>query len=177
MATDNLMNKITLYYSQMTKAEKKVADFVLSSPQEALASTITDLSKHCGVGETSVFRFCRTLELKGYQDFKLSLAVSTSSNGVSTPKDTINISNTTNCQDTAYNVMQAYITALETTCRTLNFNAIPEVVEEYMNKVNEKIGSDYKLFNYYGAEDADEVIISLALAVLVQVQMNLRINL
>ena len=50
MATDNLMNKITLYYSQMTKAEKKVADFVLSSPQEALASTITDLSKHCGVG-------------------------------------------------------------------------------------------------------------------------------
>ena len=85
MATNNLMNKITLYYSQMTKAEKKVADFVLSSPQEALASTITDLSKHCGVGETSVFRFCRTLELKGYQDFKLSLAVSTSSNGVSTP--------------------------------------------------------------------------------------------
>ena len=80
MATNNLMNKITLYYSQMTKAEKKVADFVLSSPQEALASTITDLSKHCGVGETSVFRFCRTLELKGYQDFKLSLAVSTSSN-------------------------------------------------------------------------------------------------
>ena len=62
MATNNLMNKITLYYSQMTKAEKKVADFVLSSPQEALASTITDLSKHCGVGETSVFRFCRTLE-------------------------------------------------------------------------------------------------------------------
>ena len=116
MATNNLMNKITLYYSQMTKAEKKVADFVLSSPQEALASTITDSSKHCGVGETSVFRFCRTLELKGYQDFKLSLAVSTSSNGVSTPKDTINISNTTNCQDTAYNVMQAYITALETTC-------------------------------------------------------------
>ena len=133
MATDNLMNKITLYYSQMTKAEKKVADFVLSSPQEALASTITDLSKHCGVGETSVFRFCRTLELKGYQDFKLSLAVSTSSNGVSTPKDTINISNTTNCQDTAYNVMQAYVTALETTCRTLNFNAIPEVVDYILN--------------------------------------------
>ena len=55
MATNNLMNKITLYYSQMTKAEKKVADFVLSSPQEALASTITDLSKHCGVGECIPF--------------------------------------------------------------------------------------------------------------------------
>ena len=41
------------------------------------------------------------------------------------------------------------------------YDAIPEVVEEYMNKVNEKIGSDYKLFNYYGAEDADEVIIAM----------------
>ena len=69
MATDNLMNKITLYYSQMTKAEKKVADFVLSSPQEALASTITDLSKHCGVGETSVFRFCRVKRLSRFQTF------------------------------------------------------------------------------------------------------------
>ncbi len=39
--------------------------------------------------------------------------------------------------------------------------AIPEVVEEYMNKVNEKIGTDYKLFNYYGAEDAEQVIVAM----------------
>ena len=32
--------------------------------------------------------------------------------------------------------------------------AVPEIVEEYMNKVNEKIGTNYKLFNYYGAADA-----------------------
>ena len=67
MATTNLMTEITSRYSKMTKAEKKVADFVLSSPQEALSATITDLSKLCDVGETSVFRFCRTLSLKGYQ--------------------------------------------------------------------------------------------------------------
>ena len=40
-------------------------------------------------------------------------------------------------------------------------NAIPGVVEEYMEKVNKKIGSDYKLFNYYGAEDADRVIVAM----------------
>ncbi|MGM9936943.1 MAG: pyruvate:ferredoxin (flavodoxin) oxidoreductase, partial [Candidatus Ornithomonoglobus sp.] len=39
--------------------------------------------------------------------------------------------------------------------------AIPEVVEEYMNKVNEKIGTDYKLFNYYGAEDAEQIIVAM----------------
>ncbi len=41
------------------------------------------------------------------------------------------------------------------------YNALPDVVEEYMNKVNEKIGTDYKLFNYYGAPDAEKVIIAM----------------
>ena len=37
----------------------------------------------------------------------------------------------------------------------------PEVVEDYMNKVNAKIGTDYKLFNYYGAADAENVIVAM----------------
>ncbi len=39
--------------------------------------------------------------------------------------------------------------------------ALPAIVEKYMNKVNEKLGTDYKLFNYYGAEDAESVIIAM----------------
>lgn len=41
------------------------------------------------------------------------------------------------------------------------YDAIPGLVEDYMNKVNEKIGTDYKLFNYYGAADAEHVIIAM----------------
>ncbi|MEF2770977.1 MAG: pyruvate:ferredoxin (flavodoxin) oxidoreductase, partial [Blautia caecimuris] len=41
------------------------------------------------------------------------------------------------------------------------YDALPAVVQEYMDKVNEKIGTDYKLFNYYGAEDADHVIVAM----------------
>lgn len=41
------------------------------------------------------------------------------------------------------------------------YDAIPAVVEEYMNKVNEKIGTDYKLFNYYGAPDATHIIVAM----------------
>ncbi len=41
------------------------------------------------------------------------------------------------------------------------YDAIPAVVQAYMDKVNAKIGSDYKLFNYYGAQDAEEVIIAM----------------
>ena len=41
------------------------------------------------------------------------------------------------------------------------YDALPAIVQEYMNKVNEKIGTDYKLFNYYGAEDAEHIIIAM----------------
>ena len=44
------------------------------------------------------------------------------------------------------------------------YDAVPEVVVEYMNKVNEKIGTNYKPFNYYGAPDAERVIIAMGSA-------------
>ena len=41
------------------------------------------------------------------------------------------------------------------------YDALPDVVEGYMDKVNEKLGTDYKLFNYYGAQDAEHVIVAM----------------
>ena len=41
------------------------------------------------------------------------------------------------------------------------YDAMPEIVEKYMDKINSKIGTDYKLFNYYGAPDAERVIIAM----------------
>ena len=41
------------------------------------------------------------------------------------------------------------------------YDALPAIVQNYMDKVNEKIGTDYKLFNYYGAEDAEHVIVAM----------------
>ncbi len=41
------------------------------------------------------------------------------------------------------------------------YDAVPAIVEEYMDKVNAEIGSNYKLFNYYGAPDAEQVIVAM----------------
>ena len=41
------------------------------------------------------------------------------------------------------------------------YNALPAVVEKYMGKVNEKLGTNYQLFNYYGAPDADRIIVAM----------------
>ena len=45
-------------------------------------------------------------------------------------------------------------------CNTV-YDELPEVVEKYMKKVNEKLGTNYDLFNYYGAPDADRVIVAM----------------
>ncbi len=41
------------------------------------------------------------------------------------------------------------------------YDAVPAIVEEYMDKVNAKLGTDYKLFNYYGAPDAENIIVAM----------------
>ena len=41
------------------------------------------------------------------------------------------------------------------------YDALPEIVEEYMGKVNAKLGTNYQLFNYYGAPDAERVIVAM----------------
>ncbi len=42
-----------------------------------------------------------------------------------------------------------------------SYDAMPAIVQKYMDKINKKLGTDYKLFNYYGAKDADRIIIAM----------------
>ena len=68
MEAMNLILKMQSVYNQFTKAEKKVADYCLAHKEEIPFMSITDLADACKVGDTSVYRFCRTLELGGYQE-------------------------------------------------------------------------------------------------------------
>lgn len=76
MEQSDFLAKIRSFYNQFTRTEKKVADYVMEHPREVLFMSITELSDACGIGETSVFRFCRTVGLGGYQEFKMQLSLS-----------------------------------------------------------------------------------------------------
>ncbi len=68
--------EIQAAYNQFTKAEKKVADYVIANQNQVIYMSITDLADACNVGDTSVYRFCRTMNLQGYQEFKMKMSLS-----------------------------------------------------------------------------------------------------
>lgn len=76
MVSSDLIERIRSGYQGYTKAEKKVATYVLDNPKRILFMSISDLADACEVGDTSVFRFCRSLKLQGYQEFKMQLSLS-----------------------------------------------------------------------------------------------------
>ena len=73
---EDYLTKIRSAYNQFTRAEKRVADFILENPKKVLFMSISDLAEACDVGDTSVFRFCKTMNMKGYQEFKMTLSLS-----------------------------------------------------------------------------------------------------
>lgn len=77
MTKTDILAYIHSRYNSFTNTEKKVADYILENTTDVIYMSITDLAETCGVGESSVFRFCKTLKLKGYQEFKIALAHST----------------------------------------------------------------------------------------------------
>ncbi len=141
MNTDILV-RILSSEKALTKAERKVADFVLQSPHEVLYMSITDLAEHCGVGDTTVFRFCKTLRINGYQDFKMMLAQSLSnseSNSVMTLSDEVSIHDSTD--EVCRKLLNTDIAALNQTLEMINIQDIHTAIDMI---------SDARLIYFFG---------------------------
>ncbi|ELY2735870.1 MurR/RpiR family transcriptional regulator [Cronobacter dublinensis] len=72
----NMLEKIQSQLEHLSKSERKVAEVILGSPSQAIHSSIATLASEAGVSEPTVNRFCRSLDTKGFPDFKLHLAQS-----------------------------------------------------------------------------------------------------
>lgn len=66
--------RVQAMLSDFSKAERRVADAVLSDQEKTIRDSVTDLAERADVGETTVIRFCRKVGYRGYQEFKLALA-------------------------------------------------------------------------------------------------------
>ena len=73
---DDLLRTITELLSDLNPSEAKVGRYVLQAPDDVIHLSIASVAQGSQVSEPTVMRFCRSIGCKGYQDFKLDLAVS-----------------------------------------------------------------------------------------------------
>lgn len=85
MPENNIFNKLTSEYYQLTSSEKKVADYVVTNGPSAQHMSISELAEACGVAEATISRFCRRLNYSGYGAFKLAIATSSAGRATSNP--------------------------------------------------------------------------------------------
>lgn len=74
-----VLDRIGSMQESMTSSARRIAEFVLTQPEPIIQCSIAELSQHIGVGEATIIRFCRTLGFKGFQEFKMELAIELSS--------------------------------------------------------------------------------------------------
>ena len=74
MGSSGCLQRLRDIYSDLKGAEKRVADYILKDPSEIIHLSITELADECKSGEATIFRLCRKLEYKGYQELKIKIA-------------------------------------------------------------------------------------------------------
>ena len=72
----NMLERIQSRLDTLSKSERKVAEIILAAPAQAIHSSIAALAQQAAVSEPTVNRFCRSMETRGFPDFKLHLAQS-----------------------------------------------------------------------------------------------------
>ncbi len=101
-------------YGKIFSAEKKVADYVLEHPQEAVDANVSELAKASGVSDATVVRMCHHLGYKGYYQFRLMLAKDV---GRDEGEDIEELQNTPN---PVMKIFQKYVNSLTAVAESIN---------------------------------------------------------
>jgi RpiR family transcriptional regulator, carbohydrate utilization regulator len=131
-------------------SERMIAEFVLKNPERVVQMSISELARDVEVGESTVMRFCRAIDYKGYQEFKLRLA-----QDLVEPVEYIHekIRFTDNIAQLALKTFQTNRSAVENTQKSLD----PEMVEVAANALTEArridiYGAGYSFFTSLDAK-------------------------
>ncbi|MDN3954338.1 MurR/RpiR family transcriptional regulator [Sporolactobacillus laevolacticus] len=74
MAESQCIVRIQSAYPHLSEKERRIADYILNHPKETIHSSINQVSARIKVADATVFRFCRRLDFKGFQEMKIVLA-------------------------------------------------------------------------------------------------------
>ncbi|MBS4174799.1 MurR/RpiR family transcriptional regulator [Bacillus sp. FJAT-49736] len=117
----NCLPTIRSIYSKLSEKEKKIADYILESPESVIHQTINEVADHLALADATVFRFSKRVGFKGFQAMKIALASEIIN---SEPKNTISkISNPSEL------IFKATIAALNNTYELLDHGSISKAVD------------------------------------------------
>ncbi|WP_035571929.1 MurR/RpiR family transcriptional regulator [Halonatronum saccharophilum] len=125
-----ILTKIKQGLKTFKPSEEKIARFILDNPDRAIGLSITDLANFSGTSEASVVRFCKTLDLKGYKDLKLSISydLSTSSDKEGIIHEKIKIGDKPN--DILAKISAGSMQAIEDTKEVLSLDNLEKAIDK-----------------------------------------------
>lgn len=127
----DLFSQIKTNYNAFSNTEKKVADFILGHADKVIYMSITDLADACNIGESSVFRFCKSIGLKGYQELKIKIAHNTSN--TNSVESTVNVSEGDSPNTISEKLLHTTTQALKDTVYLVNNDLINKTIESFLN--------------------------------------------
>lgn len=130
-ATPNVILQIKSQYNVFNETEKKVAEYIINNPQKIIYSTISQVAENLDVADATIFRFCKKINLKGFQDLKITLATEFTEGTKSYANEQID---ETDDQQTIINkVFKANITALNDTLHSVDSKLIGEAANAILS--------------------------------------------
>lgn len=123
-ATPNVIRQIKAQYNTFNETEKKVAEFIINNPKDIIYSTISQVAEKLEVADATIFRFCKKINLKGFQDLKITLATEFTEGTKSYGNEQIDESD--NEKTIIKKVFKANITALNDTLHSIDSKLMEE---------------------------------------------------
>lgn len=126
----NIIDTIGSLYNSLTPSSKRIADYVMSNATQVSKHSIAELSQIVNAGDATIIRFCRTLCFKGYQDFKMELAIEVSNlQGREKEIFDTDVTAEDNAEVIGHKLQSTIESVLSETMNLLNFQSLESVSE------------------------------------------------
>lgn len=124
-----ITSQIKRVYCNLTVAERKVASYVIESPQEVTGLTVHQLAEKCEVASSAVIRFCKSIQLQGFAELKIELARELGSNREEKKSSVPSVEHESGTEGVVRKVFGAGMQTLQDTLDMLDFSKVKQMSE------------------------------------------------
>ena len=124
-----ITSQIKRLYCNLTSAERKVATYIIESPQEVTGLTVHQLAEKCEVASSAVIRFCKSIQLQGFAELKIELARELGSNREEKKSAVPSVEHESGTEGVVRKVFGAGMQTLQDTLDMLDFSKVKQMSE------------------------------------------------